>query len=259
MARLAAPRVFTSVAKVAYPIALGLLLVDLLLLVLDLGDPARFHHMLRVFKPSSPMSFGTWSLTVFSLPLTIIVATELMPAEWVALVWLRQLAIVGGLLPALASALYKGVLLSTNAQPGWRDARWLAAYLTNSAFLLGCAQLLALSVLLDQDRAAAVLRPALAALLVLHGIFLGLLIADLRPALARLRTRGECCRLVAFVLGGGILLPLGLLLVAESAPVMLGAVGLILLGSLVVRFEIIRIPHAGKRVSAAPRDSARND
>ena len=29
-------------------------------LVLDLGDPLRFHHMLRVFKPSSPMSLGTW-------------------------------------------------------------------------------------------------------------------------------------------------------------------------------------------------------
>src|SRR4051794_21303098 len=61
LGELAAPRVFTAVATAAYPLALGLLLLDLLLLVLDLGDPWRFHHMLRVFKPSSPMSFGVWA------------------------------------------------------------------------------------------------------------------------------------------------------------------------------------------------------
>src|SRR5271154_7536440 len=67
---LAAPAVFSPVAKVAYPVALVLLLVDLVLLVFDLGDPLRFHHMLRAFKPGSPMSVGTWSLTIFSLPPT---------------------------------------------------------------------------------------------------------------------------------------------------------------------------------------------
>src|SRR5205807_7312783 len=50
---LAAPEDFASVARVAYPIALVFLVIDLLCLVLDLGDPLRFHHMLRVFKPSS--------------------------------------------------------------------------------------------------------------------------------------------------------------------------------------------------------------
>lgn len=30
------------------------------LLIADLGDPSRFHHMLRVFKPSSAMNLGTW-------------------------------------------------------------------------------------------------------------------------------------------------------------------------------------------------------
>ena len=32
------------------------------LLVSDLGRPERFHHMLRVFKPTSPMSMGSWAL-----------------------------------------------------------------------------------------------------------------------------------------------------------------------------------------------------
>ena len=73
---LASPGLLGPVARAAYPVALVLLLTDLMMLVLDLGDPLRFHHMLRVFKPSSPMSLGTWSLTVYSLPLTLIVAIE---------------------------------------------------------------------------------------------------------------------------------------------------------------------------------------
>src|SRR5271169_934780 len=82
VSELAAPAVFTPVAKVAYPVALVLLLVDLGLLVLDLGDPLRFHHMLRVFKPGSPMSLGTWSLTIFSLPLTPAAAFSLLAERW---------------------------------------------------------------------------------------------------------------------------------------------------------------------------------
>ncbi|WP_344650763.1 NrfD/PsrC family molybdoenzyme membrane anchor subunit, partial [Cryptosporangium japonicum] len=34
-------------------------------LIVDLGRPERFHHMLRVAKPTSPMSMGTWALTVY--------------------------------------------------------------------------------------------------------------------------------------------------------------------------------------------------
>src|SRR4051812_1265631 len=61
VADLIATGTFAPAAKLAYPVAFVLLLTDLAMLVLDLGDPLRFHHMLRVFKPGSPMSFGTWS------------------------------------------------------------------------------------------------------------------------------------------------------------------------------------------------------
>src|SRR5258707_12035103 len=102
-----------------------------------------------------------------------------------------NLAVVVGLLPAFGSAAYKGVLLSTNAQPGWRDARWLGGYLTNSALVLGCAELLVLSILMGQERAVAVLRPALMLLLVLNVLPLGLVVANLRPALSRICTRSQ--------------------------------------------------------------------
>src|ERR1700749_5220054 len=99
ISELAAPAVFMRVAKVAYPLALVLLLVDLGLLVLDLGDPLRFHHMLRVFKPSSPMSLGTWCLTIFSLPLTAAAGLSLLAQRGYAFEWARIAAVLLGRRP----------------------------------------------------------------------------------------------------------------------------------------------------------------
>jgi hypothetical protein len=244
LGELTAPDVFTRVAKAAYPLALALLFADLLCLVLDLGDPLRFHHMLRVFKPTSPMSLGTWCLTVYSLPLTVAAALSLLPAGWPALEWVRKTAVVLGLVPALGSAVYKGVLLSTTAQPGWRDARWLGGYLTNSAFLLGCAELLALSVLLRQERATAVLRLAFGLLLVFNALVLCLLLANLRSTLARVYTPTQLWPIGTLTLGGGTVIPLCLILVGDSPLLLLAAGTFVLLGSLAIRFVIIKIPHA---------------
>src|SRR5437868_12882884 len=102
-----------AVAKLAYPIALVFLLADLLCLVLDLGDPLRFHHMLRVFKPSSPMSLGTWCLVAYSLPLAAAAMLSLLPAGWPFVAGGRKVGVIAGLLPAFGAAPYKGVLLST--------------------------------------------------------------------------------------------------------------------------------------------------
>jgi Ni/Fe-hydrogenase subunit HybB-like protein len=257
LGELAAPEVFTPVAKAAYPLALVLLLVDLLCLVLDLGDPLRFHHMLRVFKPTSPMSLGTWCLTIYSLPLTVAAVLSLLPAPEadaarLAVEWARKAAVVLGLLPALGSAAYKGVLLSTNAQPGWRDARWLGGYLTNSALLLGCAEMLALSVLIGQERATAVLRPALVVLLVINALVLLLLLANLRAALLRAYTSGQLWRIGTLTLGGGVLAPLGLVLGGDSPPLLLAAVLFLLLGSLAIRFVIIQVPMLSLTNGGAP-------
>src|ERR1700728_209818 len=212
VSELAAPAVFMRVAKMAYPVALLLLLVDLVLLVLDLGDPSRFHHMLRVFKPRSPMSLGTWCLTIFSLPLTAAAALSLLANMGLDFEWARLLAVVLGLLPAFASAAYKGVLLSTNAQPGWKDARWMGGYLTNSALLMGCAELLVLSTLMKQTQATAILRSAFILLLVLNVIPLGLLFRNLQPTHVRLYTREQLWRVGALLFAAGTLMPLALTL-----------------------------------------------
>ena len=129
---LSAPAVFAPVARIAYPVALVFLVTDLVCLVLDLGDPLRFHHMLRVFKPSSPMSLGTWCLTVYSLPLTVAAGLSLLPEGNATLDLVRKAAAALGLLPALGiRAALQGVLLSTNSPTGLaRRSPWLGELLS---------------------------------------------------------------------------------------------------------------------------------
>jgi hypothetical protein len=244
VSELAAPAVFRPVAKIAYPVALVLLLVDLVLLVFDLGDPLRFHHMLRVFKPGSPMSVGTWCLTIFSLPLTAAAALSIGAEIGFDFERARILAVVVGLLPGFGAAAYKGVLLSTNAQPGWKDARWLGGYLTNSALLLGCADLLVLSALMKHTPAAGILRTAFLVLLVLNLIPLGLLFRNLQPAHARLYTREQQWSVGALILAGGTLIPLSLTLLNGGLPFLFGSLIFLLAGSWAIRFVYVKIPHA---------------
>ncbi len=97
-------------------------------LVSDLGRPMRFHHMLRVAKPTSPMSVGTWIIAAYSPGIGLAAAGELLPPRWRrtrAGRLLRLLGRPGGLAsaavaPALAS--YTAVLLSQTAVPAWNAA-----------------------------------------------------------------------------------------------------------------------------------------
>jgi Polysulfide reductase len=247
---LASPGLLGPVAKAAYPIALVFLLIDLMMLVADLGDPLRFHHMLRVFKPSSPMSLGTWSLTIYSLPLTLIVAVEaaellnLLPHGSTAPEWIRKSAVIFGLLPAFGSLAYKGVLFSTSSQPGWKDARWLGAWMANSALMLGCAELLAVSILSGHVQAAAVLRTVAAVLVVLNLIPTGFVFLEIRETLARIFSDQQIYRALSLIFVGGTLVPVALLVAGDGAAWHLGAVLLIVLGGFAVRSLFLKIPHA---------------
>ena len=55
-----------ALARDAHWIAAGGGLASAALLTTDLGRPERFFNMLRVFKPRSPMSVGSWLLMAFS-------------------------------------------------------------------------------------------------------------------------------------------------------------------------------------------------
>jgi len=241
---LAKPELFTPVVTLAYPAALLLLFADLTCLVLDLGDPLRFHHMLRVFKASSPMSLGVWCITIFSLFATAAALLTLLPIpDGPGLQWARRLVIGIGLVPALLAAIYKGVLFSTTSQPLWKDARWLGGYLTASTLVLGCAEMLLLATLSGYPEAADLLRYALIVLVLLCLLTLALFCWEVRRDLARLN-RAKLFRAGLLSIGLGALLPLCLLCAGSYASLESCTAVLVLLGGFVMRLEIVRAPHA---------------
>ena len=96
-------------------------------LVADLGRPERFHHMLRVAKPTSPMSMGTWLLVGYGPALGLAAASEVVPARWRRTLpgrLVRGLGRPAGLAAAAMApgvAAYGAVLLAQTAVPAWNS------------------------------------------------------------------------------------------------------------------------------------------
>ncbi|WP_068164891.1 NrfD/PsrC family molybdoenzyme membrane anchor subunit [Rhodococcus phenolicus] len=106
------------------------LLVSMGTLVHDLGKPARFLNMLRVAKPTSPMSVGTWILSLHGPFAGVAAAAELagmLPTRWKRgpvrlLLALGRPAGLVGAATAPPVAAYTAVLLSDTATPAWHSA-----------------------------------------------------------------------------------------------------------------------------------------
>lgn len=90
------------------------------LLIADLGRPMRFLHMLRIFKPRSPMSMGAWCLLAFSGTASGAVGADLIGRR-------REARLLGGLTAFLGTYLgsYTGALLAATAVPVWARSRAL--------------------------------------------------------------------------------------------------------------------------------------
>jgi formate-dependent nitrite reductase membrane component NrfD len=94
--------------------------VSPVLLVSDLGRPARFLNMLRLFKVTSPMSVGSWILSASGLATTVAAAdalTTFVPAR------AGRAARVSAAVLGLPLATYTGALLADTAVPVWHGAR----------------------------------------------------------------------------------------------------------------------------------------
>ena len=109
--------------------ALGSLTISMLALVHDLGRPARFVNMLRVMKPTSPMSVGTWILTAYGPGAAVAGAAEvakLLPVDFGVLgrllQWVARPAGIAAAGVAPGVAAYTAVLLTDTATPAWHDA-----------------------------------------------------------------------------------------------------------------------------------------
>jgi formate-dependent nitrite reductase membrane component NrfD len=115
------------VTKVASTAAIGLSGVAL---VHDLGRPARFLNMLRVFKPTSPLSMGSWLLAAFA-PLS---AAASFSAVTGRLPVLGALGTAGAALMGPGVATYAAALISDTAVPAWHGGyRYLPFVFASSA------------------------------------------------------------------------------------------------------------------------------
>jgi formate-dependent nitrite reductase membrane component NrfD len=114
---LARMRKAHGLARIHKRVALGGAMLAPILLTRDLGVPLRFYKMLRVFKPTSPMSVGSWILTAFGGMLTTSTLAELMGWKIVSSATEVLAALMG---PAVSS--YTAVLISNTATPIWHEA-----------------------------------------------------------------------------------------------------------------------------------------
>jgi formate-dependent nitrite reductase membrane component NrfD len=124
------------------------------LLIADLGRPARFLNMLRVFRPSSPMNLGTWILSTFGAcaGLAALPAVSAVPAP------VRRLADGAGIgagVIGLPLTGYTGVLLANTAVPLWQGARRTLPILFSSSGAATAASIL--EILGDSDEGAPVI------------------------------------------------------------------------------------------------------
>lgn len=249
--------------RLGYFLALPLVAICGLLLTIDLGRPERFWHMLfksevvksgviaPIFKPWSPMSAGSWCLSLFGLCAGLSVVGALWPhkrwTHWlndgVPARLLQGLGCVAGLF--LAS--YTGTLLSATNQPGWSDTTWLAPLFLASAASTGLAALLLLSAawpVPHEERRRLERADLLIALLEL-AVFLGFL-ASLGTWLRPVWRTPHGKMLIVGTLTLAIVLPLALHLLtgfrrgAERR--MAVAALLALMGGFVLRYAIVHLP-----------------
>ncbi|MEU6328501.1 NrfD/PsrC family molybdoenzyme membrane anchor subunit [Streptomyces sp. NPDC047049] len=105
--------------------SLGAVGLSVAALINDLGRPSRFTHMLRVFKPTSPMSVGSWLLGVYGPAAGLAAATAVSGT-------FRRVgaaATLGAALTGPAVATYTAVLAADTAVPAWHGAHRELPYL----------------------------------------------------------------------------------------------------------------------------------
>jgi formate-dependent nitrite reductase membrane component NrfD len=264
LADLAGGRANARIARAGRYLSFAALLPCPLLLILDLGRPERFLHMLRVVKLRSPMSLGTWGLLLFSACSTLAAGGQaardgLLPARPLAAVPTRGVGLLGTL-PALFVSGYTGVLLAATAVPLWTKSYLLLGPLfLASALSSAAAALTALLALWPGTPRATLERLARIERLAL-GTELALLLAErlvLGRTIARPLVAGHTGRVLRAVVGGGLLLPLALHALAAPASGLVGRAGalasslLALAGGFGLRYVVVMAGHASADDPAA--------
>jgi formate-dependent nitrite reductase membrane component NrfD len=162
-------------ARVGYMIALPLIVICGVFLTLDLHRPERFWHMLfrseivhealnqgwpfsgtswrtmmgaPTLKYWSPMSAGSWAISLFGLCSALSLLGSLWPGGKLErifrLSWFGWLIAIIGCCTGFFVAAYTGALLTATNQPLWSDTVWIAPLFLTSAASTGIAMMLLL-------------------------------------------------------------------------------------------------------------------
>lgn len=133
--------------------SVGAVAISTGLLVADLGRPARFLNMLRVAKPTSPMSVGSWVLATFGAASTVALLGPDGPVAAAAEIT------AAGLAPVLAT--YTAVLIADTAVPAWHNTHCELPFVFAGGALASSGAVAALLSDAPQARRAGVLGAAL--------------------------------------------------------------------------------------------------
>ena len=141
-----------DLARVALWIAAAGAIISPVLLVMDLGRPLMFINMLRVFKYQSPMSVGSWILSIFGtftvpacLVFELYVNQAFAPSVAPLFLVLAILLTAGSAIAGVGLATYTGVLIGATVIPAWFLHRVLLPIHFGTAGLGSAAALLELS------------------------------------------------------------------------------------------------------------------
>jgi len=254
-----------DISRAGYLIAFPLVAVCGVLLIVDLGRPDRFWHMLiddynghPSIRWGSPMSVGSWALLLFSAfaflsfvgTLTEMGVIRLGPAQrldrWMRRGPLHIPFLLLGTIFGFVLGGYTGMLLSASNQPIWSDTHLLGALFLASAASTGMAAL-ALALTLRRrtgHETLAQLERADSFAMVLELLILGAFLITVGTVARPLYSGKYAPWLFAGVVGAGLLAPLALRL----RPRLLGSFGpalgalLVLGGGLVLRAVIVLAP-----------------
>ena len=258
-----------SITRFAYLAVFPLVLLCGFLLIIDLGQPLRFWHMLiqserlplPVLKYWVPMSIGSWVLTVFGLFAftaflsALVDSGRLTNQRAVRVVgWARSLPralrftwTLGGMLFALFFGGYTGVLLV-----GTNVALWHHAQLLGAVFMLSAASTayaLLIFVLRRRGEAESTssirkLEVADRTVIIMELVAIVVMLVMLGSVARPLITGGFGVLFWVGVIGVGLLFPLVLPYLRSSAFTarpLLGA-SCVLFGGLLLRFVVIMAP-----------------
>jgi formate-dependent nitrite reductase membrane component NrfD len=128
IATLVDSRRYRDVVRAGYYLALAAMIPCPVILIIDLGVPARFMNMMTTFNTRSPMSMGSWALAIFGICVGLAALFTLL--EDLRGRDFSNLKVVVGAIGGVFGffvAAYPGVLLGATARPLWTNGHALGA------------------------------------------------------------------------------------------------------------------------------------